>query len=81
MQPYSENPTYLERCQNRALRMITGKLKTTPLQALRIEVGAPSIATQLNGYSITGQIGANVITAVVRHCTQVKDNAANDLFV
>ncbi len=32
--------------QNRALRITTGKLKTTPLEALRIEAGVPSIATQ-----------------------------------
>ncbi len=37
----------LERCQNRALRIITGQLKTTPLEALRIEAGVPSIATQV----------------------------------
>ncbi len=36
----------LERCQNRALHIITGQLKTTPLEALRIEAGVPSIATQ-----------------------------------
>ncbi len=36
----------LERCQNRALRIITGHLKNTTLEALRIEAAVPSIATQ-----------------------------------
>ncbi len=36
----------LERCQNKALHIITGHLKTTPLKALRIEAGVPSIPTQ-----------------------------------
>ncbi len=35
----------LEHCQNRALRIITGQLKTTPLEALRIEAGVQNIAT------------------------------------
>ncbi len=35
---------HLERCQNRALRIITGQLKTTPIEALRIE--AESRASQ-----------------------------------
>ncbi len=35
----------LERCQNRALRIITRQLKITPIEALRIEAGVPSIAT------------------------------------
>lgn len=35
----------LERCQNRALRLITGQLKTTPLEALRLEAGIPSYKT------------------------------------
>ncbi len=41
-------PTRLDqqkRCQNRALRFITEQLKTTPLEALWIETGVPSIAT------------------------------------
>ncbi len=36
----------LERSQNRALRIITGLLKTTPLEAHKIEAAVPSIATQ-----------------------------------
>ncbi len=36
----------LERYQNRAPYSITGQLKTTPLEALRIEAGVPSITTQ-----------------------------------
>ncbi len=44
----------LERCQNRALRIITGQLKTTPLEALWIEVGVASIATQAKPTSCRG---------------------------
>ncbi len=36
----------LERCQNRALRIITGQVIITLLEALRIEAGVPSIASQ-----------------------------------
>jgi ribonuclease HI len=35
----------LERCQNRALRIITGQTLTTPLEALRCEAGVQSFCT------------------------------------
>ncbi len=35
-----------QRCENRALRIIIGQLKTTPLEALRMGAGIPNIATQ-----------------------------------
>ncbi len=44
-----------ESCQNRALRIITGQLKTTPLEALRIEAGVPSIATAAQQQAIVSQ--------------------------
>ncbi len=54
----------LERCKNRVLRIITGKLKTTLLEALRIEAGVPSIATQAQqqaavSYEKTHRLPAN----------------------
>ncbi len=36
----------LERRQNRALRIITGQLKITPVEAFRMEAGVPGIALQ-----------------------------------
>lgn len=36
----------LERLQNRGLRLVSGQLRTTPVEALRAEVGVPSIATR-----------------------------------
>ncbi len=35
----------LERCQNKALRVVTGQLKSTPVETLRREAGICSIAT------------------------------------
>ncbi len=35
----------LERCQNRALRVITGQLQTTPVETLRREAGICSMTT------------------------------------
>ncbi len=35
----------LERCQNKALRVVTGQLKSTPVETLRLEAGICSIAT------------------------------------
>jgi ribonuclease HI len=37
----------LERTQNRALRLITGQFKDTPLEALRAEAGVPSYRTHM----------------------------------
>ncbi len=38
-------PEQLERCQNRALRVITGQLQTTPVETLRRETGVCSMTT------------------------------------
>ncbi len=46
--PFFTNNSKEVRWQNGALRIITGQLKTTPLEALRIEAGVPSIATQVH---------------------------------
>ncbi len=35
----------LERCQNKALKVVTGQLKSTPVETLRREAGICSIAT------------------------------------
>ncbi len=35
----------IERCQNKALRVVTGQLKSTPVETLRREAGICSIAT------------------------------------
>ncbi len=35
----------LERCQNRALRVINGQLQTTPVETLRREAGVCSMTT------------------------------------
>ena len=35
----------LERCQNRALRLITGQTRSSPTEALRLEANLPSVAT------------------------------------
>ncbi len=37
----------LERCQNRALRVITGQLQTTPVETLRREAGVHIITTSM----------------------------------
>ena len=37
----------LERCQNKALRVITGQLKSSPCEALRYETGVSSYATRI----------------------------------
>ena len=39
------NMACLERCQNSALRLITGQTRTTPTDALRLEADVPSIGT------------------------------------
>ncbi len=36
----------VEQCQNKALCNITGQLETTPLEALRMKTGVPSVAAQ-----------------------------------
>ncbi len=38
----------LERCQNRALRVITGQLQTTPVEKLRREAGVCSMTTLMS---------------------------------
>ena len=41
----------LERAQNKALRLITGAFKTTPIQALEIEASIPPINITLDYYT------------------------------
>ena len=41
------NVRTLDACQNRALRMVTGQLQSTPLEALRLEAEVPSMQTMI----------------------------------
>ena len=43
----ASNVDKLDACQNRALRLVTGQLRTTPLEALRAEADVPSMRTKI----------------------------------
>ncbi len=42
----------LERCQNRALREITGQLQTTPVETLRREAGVCIMTTSMRRQTV-----------------------------
>jgi ribonuclease HI len=41
------NVEYLDACQNRALRVVTGQLRSSPLEAIRAEADVPSMRTTI----------------------------------
>ena len=42
----------LERMQNKALRVVTGQLRSSPVESLRLETGVPSYDTQTQGNTL-----------------------------